>query len=106
MDMLPMFVEAESRRVQAANLKNVPAVQGDALNTQLADEGLDVVLTFGVIPAPILPMEQLLSEMHRILKPGGTMAVWPPSWALQTIAQSGLFTSSSKRNGVSTYTRN
>jgi ubiquinone/menaquinone biosynthesis C-methylase UbiE len=105
MDMLPMSVEAVAKRVQTANLKNVRVVQGDALNTQLAAESLDAVLIFGVIPAPMLPMEQLLAEMKRILKPGGTMAVWPPSWLHQTIVQSGLFTFSSKRNGVSNYKR-
>lgn len=105
MDILPMSVEAVTKRVQTVNLKNVRVVQGDALNTQLAAESLDAVLIFGVIPAPMLPMEQLLAEMKRILKPGGTMAVWPPSWIHQTIVQSGLFTFSSKRNSVSNYKR-
>jgi demethylmenaquinone methyltransferase/2-methoxy-6-polyprenyl-1,4-benzoquinol methylase len=104
-DMLTMSVEAVTKKVQTANLKNVKVVKGDALNTQLATESLDAVLLFGVIPAPMLPMERLLSEMHRILKPGGTMAVWPPSWVHQTIVQSGLFTLDSKRNGVSNYKR-
>lgn len=103
--MLPMSVEAVTRKVQAANLNNVRVVQGDVLNTHLAAESLDAVLIFGVIPAPMLPMERLLPEMHRILKPGGTMAVWPPSWVNQTIVKSGLFTLSSKRNGVSNYKR-
>ncbi|MBN1255835.1 MAG: class I SAM-dependent methyltransferase [Deltaproteobacteria bacterium] len=105
MDMLPMSVEAVTKKVQTANLKNVRVVKGDALNTQLAAESLDAVLIFGVIPAPMLPMERLLSEMQRILKPGGTMAVWPPSWVHQTIVRSGLFAFSSKRNGVSNYKR-
>jgi ubiquinone/menaquinone biosynthesis C-methylase UbiE len=104
-DMLTMSVEAVTKKVQTANLKNVRVVKGDALNSQLATESLDAVLLFGVIPAPMLPMERLLSEMHRILKPGGTMAVWPPSWVHQTIVRSGLFTLNSKRNGVSNYKR-
>jgi demethylmenaquinone methyltransferase/2-methoxy-6-polyprenyl-1,4-benzoquinol methylase len=61
------------------------------------------VLIFGVIPAPMLPMQQLLPEMHRILKPGGAMAVWPPSWVHRSIVQSGLFRFSGKRNGVSNH---
>jgi ubiquinone/menaquinone biosynthesis C-methylase UbiE len=105
MDVLPMSVEAVTKKVQTTNLKNVCVVQGDALNTQLAADSLDAILIFGVIPAPMLPMEQLLSEMHRILKPSGTMAVWPSSWVHNTIVQSGLFTFSSKRNGVSNYKR-
>jgi demethylmenaquinone methyltransferase/2-methoxy-6-polyprenyl-1,4-benzoquinol methylase len=105
MDMLPMSVEAVTKKVQTANLKNVRVVKGDALNTQLAAESLDAVLIFGVIPAPMLPMDRLLSEMQRILKPGGTMAVWPPSWVHQTIVQSGLFAFTSKRNAVYNYKR-
>jgi ubiquinone/menaquinone biosynthesis C-methylase UbiE len=63
MDILPMSVEAVTKKVQTANLKNVRVVLGDVLNTQLAAESLDAVLIFGVIPAPMLPMERLLSEM-------------------------------------------
>jgi demethylmenaquinone methyltransferase/2-methoxy-6-polyprenyl-1,4-benzoquinol methylase len=105
MDMLTVSVEAVTRRVQTADLKNVRVVKGDALDTQLAAESLDAVLLFGVIPAPMLPMERLLPEMHRILKPGGTMAVWPPIWVHQTIVRSGLFAFSSKRNRVLNYKR-
>lgn len=105
MDVLPASVEAVSKKVQAADLKNVRVFQGDVLNTKLAAESVDVALIFGVIPAPMLPMEKLLAEMRRILKPGGIMAVWPPSWVHRTIVQSGLFTLSSKRNGVSNYRR-
>jgi ubiquinone/menaquinone biosynthesis C-methylase UbiE len=106
MDVLPMSVEEVTKKVQTAGLKNVDVVQGDALNTLMDDESLDVVLIFGVIPAPMLPMNQFLTEMRRILKPGAIMAVWPPSWVHQTIAQSELFTLASKRNGVSNYKRN
>jgi len=105
MDVLPASVEAVSRKVQTANLKNVRVVQGDAMNTRLEAESMDAVLVFGVIPAPMLPLDRLLPEMHRILKPGGTMAVWPPSWVHQSILQSGLFTDAGKRNGVFNFKR-
>jgi len=105
LDLLPMSVETVAKKVQTANLKNVQVVRGDALDTELSAESLDVVLIFGVIPAPMLPMDRFLSEMHRILKPGGIMAVWPPSRVHKTIVQSGLFTLNSKRNNVSNYKR-
>jgi ubiquinone/menaquinone biosynthesis C-methylase UbiE len=106
MDILSLSVEAVTKKVQSANLKNVHVVKGNALNTELPAGNLDVVLVFGVIPAPMLPMEQFLSEMHRILKPRGIMAVWPPSWVHKAIIQSGLFKLSSKKNGVSNYRKN
>jgi SAM-dependent methyltransferase len=106
MDVLQVSVDEVSRKVQSANAKNVRVVKGDAMDTRLDAESFDAVLLFGVIPAPMIPMTRLLPEMHRILKPGGTLAVWPPSWTHQEILQSGLFTYASKGNGVYNYRRN
>jgi ubiquinone/menaquinone biosynthesis C-methylase UbiE len=105
MDVLPVSVEAVAAKVRTAGLKNVRVVEGTALDTKLETESMDVVMIFGVIPAPKLPMDKLLTEMHRILKPGGTMAVWPPSWVHQTIRRSGFFAYSGRRNGVLNYRR-
>ena len=105
MDVLPVSVETVSKKVQTAGLKNVRVVKGDAIDTKLNTESMDVVLLFGVIPAPMLPLDQLLPEMRRILKPGWIMAVWPPSWVRQSIHRSGLFTYVSKRNNVLKFRR-
>ncbi len=105
MDPLPISVETVSRKVQTANLKNVHVIKGDALDTRLENESLDTIFIFGVIPAPMLPMDKLLAEMHRILKPGGMMAIWPPSWILKSITRTGLFTNYNKHNNVSNYKR-
>jgi len=105
MDMLAMSVEAVTKKVQAANLTNVRVIQGDALNTRLEPASVDEVIIFGVIPAPMLPMEKLMAEMHRILRPGGVMAVWPSSWVHQAILDSGLFKYCTKQNGVMNYQR-
>jgi len=106
MDMLPISVETVAKKVQAANLSQiVRVVKGDALDTKLEKGNLDEVIIFGVIPAPMLPMEKLMDEMHRILRPGGIMAVWPPSWVHQAIIKSGCFTYINRRNGVSNYQR-
>jgi demethylmenaquinone methyltransferase/2-methoxy-6-polyprenyl-1,4-benzoquinol methylase len=105
MDMLPISVEAVTKKVQAAGLSNAQVIKRDALETHLEQESLDEVLIFGVIPAPMLPMDQLLVEIHRILRPGGVMAVWPPSWVHQSIVQSVWFKYIDKRNSVSNYQR-
>jgi ubiquinone/menaquinone biosynthesis C-methylase UbiE len=107
MDVLSDSVELVSRKVQVANLKNVRVVNGDALDTGLDAESFDVVLLFGVIPAPMLPLSRLLPEMHRLLKAKGALAVWPPipGWLPQAILRSGLFTFTSKRNGVHNFRR-
>jgi ubiquinone/menaquinone biosynthesis C-methylase UbiE len=107
MDVLPESVALVSQKVQAANLTNVRMIKGNALDTGLEVESFHAVLLFGVIPAPMLPLDRLLPEMHRILKPGGNLSVWPPIpvWLPQSILRSGLFLDGSKRNGVHNFKR-
>ncbi len=107
MDVLPDSVELVSQKVKTAKLKNVRMLQGTALDTGLDAESFHAILLFGVIPAPMLPLNRLLPEMHRILKVGGTLAVWPPvpGWLPQSILRSGLFTYSNKKNGVHNFKR-
>ena len=105
MDRLPAAVEAVSAKVGAAGLKNVRVVEGNALDTKLEAESMDLVLIFGVIPAPMLPMDQLLAEMNRALKPGGIIAVWPPSWVHWTIRRSPLFAYAGTKYGLLSYRR-
>jgi demethylmenaquinone methyltransferase/2-methoxy-6-polyprenyl-1,4-benzoquinol methylase len=104
MDVSSGFIEVTSKKVKNANLKNVQVIKRDALNTGLGDESIDKVLLFGVLPFPLLPLNKLLPEMHRILKPEGTMAIWlyPPLvhfWVPKSILRTGLFTGAGKRNG-------
>jgi demethylmenaquinone methyltransferase/2-methoxy-6-polyprenyl-1,4-benzoquinol methylase len=108
MDVLSDYMERVSKKVQSADFKNVRVVKRDALDTGLDAVSIDTVLLFGVIPFPALPLNRLLPEMHRVLKPDGTLAVWlfPISgWVPKSILRSGLFTYISKRNGVYNYRR-
>ena len=102
MDVLSESVELVARKVQAMNLKNVRVIKGNAMDTGLDAESFHTILLFGVIPAPMLPLDRLLPELHRVLKPEGTLAVWPPvpGWLPGAVLKSGLFSLSSKRNGV------
>ncbi len=106
-DVLSASVELVSRKIQAANLKNVRVMKADALATGLDAESFDTALLFGVIPSPMLPLYQLVPEMHRVLKAEGTLAVWPPipGWLPKSILRSGLFLYSNRRNGVYNFTR-
>ena len=105
MDVLSDYIERVSKKVQAAELKNVRVVQRDAMDTGLDAESIDTVLLFSVIPSPTLPLDRFLPEMHRVLKPEGTLAVTTFPWILGSIRRSGLFTYISKRNGVYNYRR-
>jgi len=103
MDMLTQSVETVRQKVQEAKLQNAQVVQGDALDTKLEPVSLDCVLIFGVLPAPMLPLDKLLCEVHRILKPGGRLSIWPTTLINHAVLQSGLFKLSRKKNGVSSF---
>jgi ubiquinone/menaquinone biosynthesis C-methylase UbiE len=107
MDVLQESVQLVSRKVQEANLKNVRVVQGNAMDTGLDAGSFHTVLLFGVIPAPMVPLNRLLPEIHRVLKAEGHLAVWPhiPGWLPQAILRSGLFTLTGKQNGVTNFRR-
>lgn len=105
MDVTSGFIDTVSKKVNKAGLSNVRIEKRDALNTGLDATSIDKILLFGVIPFPLLPLDQLLPEMHRILKPDGTLSVWlfPPIfrlWVPKSITRSGLFILSFKQNGV------
>ena len=102
------FIKQVSKKVQSADLKNVRVVKRDALNTGLDAATIDTAVLFGVLPWPALPLNRLLPEMHRVLKPEGRLAVWlfPVSgWVPKSILRSGLFIYINKQNGVYNYQR-
>ena len=110
MDPSAGFTEVVAKKVQLADLKNVRIVKRDALNTGLDAASIDKALLFGVLPFPLLPLNRLLPEMHRVLKPDGTMGVWlfPPVVHFsvpRSIQRSGFFTYMNKQNGVYNYKR-
>jgi SAM-dependent methyltransferase len=110
MDASSGFLKVVAKKVEKANLKNVSIIQRDALNTRLETASIDKVLLFGVIPFPLLPLDKLLPEMHRLLKPDATMAVWlfPPlvhSWVPKAIIQTNLFDLISTKKSVYNYKR-
>jgi demethylmenaquinone methyltransferase/2-methoxy-6-polyprenyl-1,4-benzoquinol methylase len=108
MDASSGFLKVVTKKVKNANLNNVSIVQRDALNTGLETASIDKVLLFGVIPFPLLPLDKLLPEMHRVLKPDATMAVWlfPPMvhfWVPKAILQSNLFDHINSQKSVYNY---
>jgi ubiquinone/menaquinone biosynthesis C-methylase UbiE len=107
MDILQESVDLVFEKVHMADLKNVSVIKGNAMNTDFSDETFHNILLFGEVPAPLLPLTRLLPEMHRILKSGGNLAVWPPvpGWLPHSILKSGLFTLKNKRNGVYNFQR-
>ena len=106
MDVLADYIEVVSKKLQSADLEHVRVIKRDALSTGLDGQSMDTILLFGVIPFPSLPLNRLLPEMNRLLKPEGTLAVWLfpiAGFVPSLIVRSGIFTFVSKRNGVHNY---
>ncbi len=106
MEPLAGYAVRLAEKVKAAGLDNVCVMQRDALASGLPAASLDRALLFGVVPFPSLPLDRLLPEMHRVLKPEGMLALWMfplPGWVPRSIARSGLFSTLGRRNGVYRY---
>jgi demethylmenaquinone methyltransferase/2-methoxy-6-polyprenyl-1,4-benzoquinol methylase len=107
-DLHPAAVAETSKKVNELGLTNVTVTQANAEDTHLADASFDLILLYGVIPAPgVISLERLTREIHRLLKPGGTLAVWTlvPFWSPKSIAKTNRFTYLKKDNGVHRFER-
>lgn len=102
LDVSQQALDCVQAKVLAAGLSNTRVLRANALDTRLPAGEWDRVLLFGVVPSPTLPLQRLLPEMHRLLKPDGTLAVWTavPGWSPAGITRSGLFAYTGKLDHV------
>jgi demethylmenaquinone methyltransferase/2-methoxy-6-polyprenyl-1,4-benzoquinol methylase len=92
-DIHPVSVTEMRKKVEQIGLTNVVVQKEDAVHTSFADNSIDMIILYGVIPAPVIPLKELSLEMHRILKPGGVCAIWTavPFWRPRGIEKSAGF---------------
>ena len=107
MDPHPLAIEHVTRRIQDAGLTNVRLIRADATEAGLASGCIDLVLLFGVIPAPVIPLDRLLHEIHRLLRAEGVLAVWTaiPWWSPASLTRRGLFVRIGEKRGVHCFRR-
>jgi demethylmenaquinone methyltransferase/2-methoxy-6-polyprenyl-1,4-benzoquinol methylase len=106
LDPVASYVHRVKEKMMDAGLNNVEVLRRDALETGLDSESVDTALLYGVLPFPTLPLDRLLPEMHRVLKPEGLLAVWLflVSFGVpKRILASGLFIDKERKNGVFRY---
>jgi ubiquinone/menaquinone biosynthesis C-methylase UbiE len=100
-DILQESVDFVSKKVEDAGLENVKILKRDILKTNLQSNSFQIVILFGVIPAPMLSLDQVLLEIHRVLNSDGILLIWPPfPWLPGSIKKSGLFTCLNKKGKV------
>lgn len=108
LDPVSSYVERVREKARAAGFGNIEVVRRDGLETGLETGSINTVLLYGVLPFPTLPLDLLLPEMHRVLKPRGMLAVWmfPVSFGVPaSIVASGLFEDIAEKNGVYRFLR-
>ncbi len=106
-DILQESVDFVSKKVEAAKLNNVNVFKRNVLKTDFNYGTFDIVILFGVIPAPMVPLNQILSEIGRVLKPNGVLSIWPSIPGLRnSIQKHGSFSLINKRNSVLNFSKN
>jgi ubiquinone/menaquinone biosynthesis C-methylase UbiE len=95
-------VERVEAKAKHAGLTNVRLTQADACETALPSDSFDLILLFGILPSPTLPLDRLVPEMHRLLKSKGALAVWTaiPFWSPKSLARGGFFSYLGRKDGV------
>jgi len=72
------------------------------MKSSFADAMFDLVLLYGVVPAPVISMGDISKEIYRVLKPGGICAIWTavPFWTPRTALKYASFQVLKKCDGV------
>jgi len=98
-DLQPLAIKMTEKKLQKSGLTNVKVTIADAAKAGLPTESIDLVLLFGVIHS--LPLALVLPELHRVLRPGGALAVQTFSgWSAGRVTKGGLFTFVGKEGRV------
>jgi ubiquinone/menaquinone biosynthesis C-methylase UbiE len=74
LDINPVAVEHVRRKIQQAGVTNARVILANAAHTDLPDRSFDLIFVFGFARA-VGGMAAIWPELHRLLKPGGTLSV-------------------------------
>jgi ubiquinone/menaquinone biosynthesis C-methylase UbiE len=72
LDIHPLAIQAVKRIATRKGIKNIGTIESDC-STGLPDNGVDVALLYDVFHDLARP-DDVLRELHRILKPGGRLS--------------------------------
>jgi demethylmenaquinone methyltransferase/2-methoxy-6-polyprenyl-1,4-benzoquinol methylase len=101
-DVYSPAVERVQEKARNAGVTNIRFTRADACETGLPGDSFDLILLFGILPSPTLPLNRLLPEMHRLLKLDGALAVWTavPGWLPRSLTTGGFFSYVGRKDGV------
>jgi ubiquinone/menaquinone biosynthesis C-methylase UbiE len=92
LDISPLAIERVQQKIEQEGVTNVETILADAAQTGLPDESFDLVFLFGFRHSGG-DMEDILTEQHRLLKPGGILStegqLWNSSRLFRPVKQEG-----------------
>jgi ubiquinone/menaquinone biosynthesis C-methylase UbiE len=92
LDINPLAVEKVQQKIEKEGVTNVKTILADAAQTGLPDQSFDLIFVFGLV-RPIGDMENILTELHRLLKPEGILSVegrlWPSNGLFYLVKRQG-----------------
>ncbi|MBN2256120.1 MAG: class I SAM-dependent methyltransferase, partial [Deltaproteobacteria bacterium] len=74
LDVNPLAVEHVQRKIDREGVSNVKIMLSNVTQTGLPGQGFDVAFLFG-LARPVGNMDTMWSELHRLLKPEGTLSI-------------------------------
>lgn len=74
LDVNPLSLERARQKVEQEGVTNVRTILADAGQTGLPDESFDLIFVFG-LGHVVGGEDRMMSELHRLLKPKGTLSV-------------------------------
>lgn len=74
-DINPFAIKKVEKKIKKENIKNVEVILTDVTNTQLQESSIDVAFFFGVIHNLIGIIDDVVKEMHRIIRSDGLIAI-------------------------------
>ncbi len=72
-DVHPLAIKRVKAKIKRERIKNVKPLLTNASDTGLPDQSIDLAFVFG-LRYIAGGLESLISEMHRVIKPGGTLS--------------------------------
>jgi ubiquinone/menaquinone biosynthesis C-methylase UbiE len=97
LDVNPLAVERVQQRIEKEGVTNVKTILANAVQTGLPDQSFDLIFLFGFV-RPIGNLENILTELHRLLKPSGILSVEGRLWP-----SNGLFYPVKRQGGISQF---
>lgn len=92
LDVNPLAVEHAQRKIDESGATNAKVILANAAQTNLPDQSFDHAFVFG-LARPIGYIEEIWIELHRLLKPEGTLSVEgrlrPPDRLFQPVKHQG-----------------